>query len=442
MSGRRRRTLMAGLVVPLVFIVGCSGYTTPPQSVTQNSAELHATVSCASGENCSLYFKYGPATGSLNQTSPTYGPLAGPFSNADAHWPTPSNLQPGTTYLYQACGNTQPGGQFACVGPQSDIFAAQQFTTLPACTQTLSPGADVATTVSNAAAGAVICLSPGTYAVSGSPAIVSANGTAAAPVTLTSANPQNPATINGRFVTRTPTQYLTISHLKFTWNSASETTMVLGGTHVTLSRNDISGGGETICLSPSDSTGTYPLTFSTIDRNRIHDCGNPNDPNPVIGDGDRGHAQGIYTNPNASNLTISNNWCYRVAARCYQERFGTNDTWTRNVADFENWAYHFGDGDPANNSMTYNISGPDHYRYADTGFYHGGDLSVFGGGTNETFSNNCWQGVTNGPLGNVTMSGNVIGTAQFVDAANGNFHLTYNSPCQGYGPQGLGSPGP
>src|SRR3954451_20892807 len=99
---------MLGLIAPVLLIAGCSGYTTAPQSVTQHSAELHASVSCASGENCSLYFKYGVADGPLNQQSPTYGPLAGPFSNADAHWPTPSNLLAGTTYAYQACGNNQP----------------------------------------------------------------------------------------------------------------------------------------------------------------------------------------------------------------------------------------------------------------------------------------------------------------------------------------------
>jgi hypothetical protein len=436
-----RAKLLAGAVVPLVLLAGCSGNTTPPQSVTQTSAELHATVSCNSGEHCSMYFKYGLADGSMNLQSPTYGPFAGPITNADAHWPTPSNLQPGTTYAYQVCGNNQSGGQFACIGPATDIYARQEFTTLPACTQTLSPGADVATAVQNAAAGAVVCLSPGTYAVSGSPAIVSANGTSSAPVTLTSANPASPATIDGRFVTHTPTQYLTISHLRFTWNSASESTMVLGGSHVTLSHNDVSGGGETICINASDDQGNYPLTLSTIDHNRIHDCGNPNDPNPVIGDGDKGHAQGVYTNPNASDLDISNNYCYRVAARCYQERFGHNDDWTHNTADFENWAYHFGDGNPHDNTMTGNISGPDHYRYTSSGFYHGGDLSVFGGGTNETFSSNCWQGETNGPLGNVTMTNNTVATVQFMDAANGNFHLKPNTPCQGFGPTGS-TPGP
>jgi hypothetical protein len=445
-SIRNRRTIATGVAVPLVLLAGCSGHTTPPKDVTQTSANLQATVSCSSGENCRMYFKWGLADGTLNQQTPTTNPVAGPVTDAKVNWPI-NGLQPGKTYAYQVCGQAQAGQPFFCAGPDGLNNSKQEFTTLPNCTQTLAVGANITTALQSAAAGAVICLSPGTHAVSGSPAIVSANGTAAAPVTLTSADPQNPATIHGRFVTHTPTKYLTIRHLRFTWNSSlAQTAMVLAGTNVTLLHNDISGGGETICLNTSNSDGSHALTSSTIDHNRIHDCGNPNDPNPDIGAGDRGHAQGVYTNPGSTDLTISNNWCYRVAARCYQERFGVDNEWHHNLADYENWGYHFGDGNPAantprNNSMTWNISGPHHYRYTSSGFYHGGDLSVFGGGTNETFSNNCWQGETNGPLGNVTMSGNVVATPQFVDAPNGDFHLKMDSPCADYGPRGS-TPGP
>src|SRR5439155_15014440 len=95
----------------------------------------------------------------------------------------------GTTYAYQLCGQAQPGGAWACVGPQNAITEAQQFTTLPSCTQTLSPGADVGSAVENAPQGAVICLSPGTYTSPGTNgsfgSIASPSATVAAPVTLT-----------------------------------------------------------------------------------------------------------------------------------------------------------------------------------------------------------------------------------------------------------------
>jgi hypothetical protein len=312
----------------------------------------------------------------------------------------------------------------------------------PDCGQTLSPGDDVADAVESAAAGSVVCLSPGTYTSPGTnnsfPSIDSGNGTAAAPVILTSEDPSDPALLSGRLWTRSTVSHLEISHLKFTWNAPDENTILLTGSRVILEHNDISGAGETICVA----TGNATTTDAVIDRNKIHDCGDPDDSS------DRIHAQGVYTNPGTSNLRVSNNWCYRVAARCYQERYGQNDVWIRNVADYENWGFIFGDGNPApsGNSMTLNISGPHHYEYASSGYGKGGDLveDLVYGGSGNTFTNNCWGGVAyrNHPSSSsLTISNNTVATPQFVDAANGDFRQTANSPCQGFGPTGS-LPGP
>jgi hypothetical protein len=440
------RALLASLALPLVVLAGCSGNTTAPQNVTQTSAELHASVSCGSGENCSMYFKWGLAdngvSGLNNQTPTTNPPVAGPFSNADAHWPI-NNLQPGTTYGYQVCGNAQPGQTFFCAGNDGLNNTMTEFTTLPNCTTTLSPGANIATAVQNAAAGAVVCLNAGTYNTS--PTIASTNGTSSSPVTLTSANPANPATINGRFVTNGTAKWLVISHLKFTWSSGTDDTIALTGDNITLTRNDVSGSDGTICITTTAWNGANATNIK-IDHNKIHNCGDINDPNPDINAGDRAHAQGVYTNPGTSNLRVTNNWCWHVAARCYQERAGANDVWSHNVADYDNWGYHFGDLSPHDNSMTWNISGTHEYHYQSSGFYYGGDLSVFGGGTNETFSNNCWQGEINpSPLpSNVTASNNVTGQPDFKDPVNGDFRLNLNSPCGtgGYGLPTGNTPGP
>jgi hypothetical protein len=429
---------MAGLAVPLVVLAGCSGNTTPPTSVTQTSADLHASVSCSSGENCSMYFKYGLAkngvTG-LNTQTATYGPAAGPYSNTPTTVPV-SGLQPNTTYGYQACGNAQPGGQFYCVGPDGLSNTMQEFTTLPNCTTRLNPGDDVAAAVQSAAAGATVCLNAGDP-YGGAVTIGASNGTSSSPVTLTSTDPANPATLSGRFVTNGTAKWLNVNHLRFVWSSATADTVALTGDHITFARNDVSGSNDTICIVTTDWNGVEATNIK-LDFNKIHDCGNKDDPTQPIGDGDRGHAQGVYTSwtvpdpdhpelPRTRNLTVSNNWCYRVAARCFQERSGVNDVWTHNVADYDNWGYHFGDQYPSGNSMTWNISGTHEYSYASSGFYAGGDFSVFGGGTNETFSNNCWQAVTNGPLGNVTMSGNVNQSPQFNDPANDDFRLKFNT---------------
>jgi hypothetical protein len=441
---------MAGLAVPLVVLAGCSGNTTPPTSVTQTGADLHASVSCSSGENCSMYFKYGLAkngvTG-LNTQTATYGPAAGPYSNTPTTVPV-SGLQANTTYGYQACGNAQPGGQFYCVGPDGLSNTMQEFTTLPNCTTRLNPGDDVAAAVQSAAAGATVCLNAGDPY--GAVTIGASNGTSSSPVTLTSTDPANPATLSGRFVTNGTAKWLNVNHLRFVWSSATADTVALTGDHITFARNDVSGSNGTICIAVTDWNGVN-ATNITIDFNKIHDCGNKDDPNS------QEHHQGVYTSwgneagYGVSYTTVSNNWCYRVAARCYQERGGRNDVWTHNVADYDNWGYHFGNlNSPQNNSMTWNISGTHEYHYNSSPgtFYYGGDLSNANTGTGPgmTFSNNCWQGQINpNPLSsNITLSNNSNASPQFNDPVNDDFRLKFNTTeCSGgYGLPVGATPGP
>ncbi|HEX8649070.1 MAG TPA: LamG-like jellyroll fold domain-containing protein [Thermoleophilaceae bacterium] len=311
------------------------------------------------------------------------------------------------------------------------------------CTQTLSPGANIPTAVQNAAAGGAVCLNAGTYNTE--PTISSTNGTESAPVTLTSANSDNPATINGRLVTGGTAKWLRVSHLKFTWSSTEQDTIALSGDHITLEHNDISGSNDTICIVTTGWQGV-DATNIEIDHNKIHDCGDVNDPNPDINAGDRSHAQGVYTSTDSSHIEVTNNWCWDVAARCYQERAGTNDLWSHNVADYDNWGYHFGDLNPHDNIMEWNISGTHEHHYTTNSqlFYYGGDFSANGGtGVNQKFRNNCWQGEAypSPMVSNVTVENNVIGYPQFVDPANGDFRLRKGSDCEGYGPTGA-LPGP
>jgi hypothetical protein len=309
----------------------------------------------------------------------------------------------------------------------------------PSCTQTLSAGADVGAALTGAAAGSRICLNAGTYT---SPSIGTSHGTAAAHVTLTSTNPATPATLNGRLAVLGTASYIDFNHLKFTFSGTVDDTVTFAAPNDTFTYNDVSGGTTTICINPSAWNGAVPNNL-VIDHNKVHDCGDPTNADDQI------HAQGVYVSDGA-NVTVTNNWCWNVAARCYQIRGGTGGQWNNNVSDDANYGFIFGDLAPTNISASNNIVGPDiapTYRYSSTpGVYaYGGALDVFmtGGGTGDSFSSNCISSQNSqiyGSSSGLTVSNNTVANVQFVDAANHNYAVAAGSPCQGFGAQG--TPGP
>jgi len=296
------------------------------------------------------------------------------------------------------------------------------------CTKTLSPGADIASAESTASAGAVICLNPGTY--SGF-TLRQSNGTAAAPITITSATTTNPALISGRTVTEGTASYLTISHLKFQYTAGSDPdTVVLGTPHVNFVHNDVSGADQTICINGVSYNGST-VSYNLIEHNTVHDC------KPTAG-GIANQIQGIYMLGGPGDV-ISNNWCWAVSARCYQVRGEQGGSWHNNVADQAGQGWIFGDVGAAHNNVYNNIVG------TMLGNDANGPYSAFefnSSGTGNSFHDNC---VSIAPvLSSVAQSNNTIVKVQFVDAANHNYNLTtasINDPCRSYAVQG-GNPGP
>jgi hypothetical protein len=309
----------------------------------------------------------------------------------------------------------------------------------PTCTQTLSPGANVGTALTGAAAGSKICLNAGTYT---SPSIGSSHGTAAQHVTLTSTDPSSPATLNGRMAILGTASYLDFTHLKFTFSGTIDDTITVAAPNNTFAYNDVSGGSTTICLNPSSWNGAVPNN-TVIDHNLIHDCGDPANTD------DRIHAQGIYVY-DGSNDVVTNNWCWNVAARCYQVRGGTGGSWRNNVSDNANYGWMFGDNTPTNNIASNNIVGPDiapTYRYGNTpGTYdYGGAVAVYmiNGGTGNSFTQNCISSQNSQIYDSspgLSVTNNTVANVQFVNAAAHNYTVAAGSPCQGFGAQG--TPGP
>jgi hypothetical protein len=307
------------------------------------------------------------------------------------------------------------------LGATAAVLVAGHSPSAGDCTLVLSPGASVGTAVNGSKPGDVICLRPGTYT---SPTWREHGGTADGSVTLTSLDPTNPALLTGRFVTSGSASWLVIRDLRFVWStqgnsSALPGAVVLGTPHESFVHNDVSGASTTICLNGVEYGGSK-VEYSLIDHNLIHDCGNEAHSDSRL------HSQGIYMAAGPGD-TISNNWVWRVAARCYQVRGEKGTTtspsrWLNNVCAESREGFVFGDLTPTYNVVQGNIVasvvGNSAYTYGSVG-------------VGNTFKGNC----ISKPFGNnagVTLANNTVTTVAFVDAAHHNYELTAatkSGPC-------------
>jgi outer membrane protein assembly factor BamB len=119
--------VLAALAV-VIALTGCSGHTTGATDVTGSSGQLNFVGSCALGEHCSWYVRYRQVGTSIwtNVPASPLGPVSGPVTDIPLSEQV-SSLASGVHYEYQACGNSQPGKQFVCSGPDGTPDTTQKF---------------------------------------------------------------------------------------------------------------------------------------------------------------------------------------------------------------------------------------------------------------------------------------------------------------------------
>jgi hypothetical protein len=300
-------------------------------------------------------------------------------------------------------------------------------TTAPAggCTKTLAAGGDVRTFIQSLSAGQTGCLSPGTYNQSVTLYNGDSHGTTTAPVTLTSADPSNPATIFGRFVTETGADNLTFSYLKFNWNAGQSVapSVTVGSNNVTFNHDDVTNGNTSICFDLINDA-TYGVANNTvIENSTVHGCG-------LIPATNGDH--GIYVSGN--NDQIHDNWIYNNADRGVQLRGAMGAVVEHNVIDGNGEGVIFGDLNASNNTVAYNTIANSNVRW---------NAEVSLPGTGNSFHDNCtWATNTNSyydsaggvSLPGIAVANNIIGNPGY--AGNGNYTLPSGSPCAGDGPSG------
>jgi hypothetical protein len=279
------------------------------------------------------------------------------------------------------------------------------------------------------------------------------HGVEGAPVTLTSANPQDPALINGALATERGADWITFTHLRFkSMSRGGLPSLIVGSRHTSWTYDDVTAPG-TICFNLIENS--YGVAeYTLIEHSRIHGCGsqekfacNQNRSICETPPNDGFFLHGIYV-AGARQTTIRNDYIYENADRGVQVRSGSNGVLVeRSIFDDNGEGLIYGEG-ATNVTVQWNIITGSHspcgdvmgcYDYA-ASEYQAVAPNLFA--NNDVYGNQCAKPK---PLcypnrGNiermdrVTVGHNLEVDPHYVDAPARNYTLQPNSPVLGYGP--------
>jgi hypothetical protein len=297
----------------------------------------------------------------------------------------------------------------------------------PTCDRVIWPGQSVVGLVNSLGPGQTGCLHGGTYS---GDVTTGVSGSAGAPITITS-YPGERATVVGIVYVPVGSDYLTFSHLNLVGTSEQSVSVQLYGNNATLLHDDITNNhqsGSCVEIGDYDSSYAAMVSNSTIEANRIHDCG-------MASDGPHDH--GIYVAA-STNAVISDNLIWGT-----QGGWGIQ-LWTssqgsliaHNVID-QNYAGSVliagANVSPAfqpssNNTIQYNLITNPTSGYNIASYWQNGAM-----GSGNTVSSNCLYGAPSGDFdtsdGGFTQTNNLHANPQYTDPTNHNYRLQSTTPC-------------
>jgi hypothetical protein len=287
-------------------------------------------------------------------------------------------------------------------------------------------------------AGQTGCLASGTYSGFGTYAGES-HGRQGAPVTITSTNPNAPATIAGRVTTFPGADWLTFSHLTLTDSEVKFPSVSIGSAHTSWLFDDVSAP-HTICFEPVEAGPYGPGEDTLIEHDRVHNCGQPftcNVDSPPCNEppNDGYFIHGVYDL--GINTTIRNSYFYASSSEGILLRGGGGAVVEHNVVDENGSGVIFGDLAPKNDTFAWNIvtnsSGVCGRCLEYYGIWTFGEL----GPGNVARDNDVFGNVSGnfGPMGKVKVEDNIEVDPQYVNAAKHDYTLQLDSPALGYGPE-------
>jgi hypothetical protein len=285
------------------------------------------------------------------------------------------------------------------------------------------------------------------------------------PVTITSTNPSEPATITHSLALNYGVNYVIFTHLSFNWSMPKpwvcwnaggdavpgmvvsgpgtcspgtpyhETAVQigLGGKHDSFTYDDITSNGTDICFNLGGGASGWGED-NVLEHDRIHNCGPTVEAQgtgfPVVNQEWGWHSHGVYDY--ARKTLIKNDYIYgnsRNGVLFYGG--GEGAVAEHNIIDRNGAGVWFGGNN--NNYVAWNIitNSQSPRGMADYG------IGSAGSSTGNVATKNCLYGNQSGEIapGSFTATENKTGTDPlYTNGASHDYVLQANSPCLGYGP--------
>jgi hypothetical protein len=283
------------------------------------------------------------------------------------------------------------------------------------------------------------------------------HGEKGAPITITSVDPREPATIARRITLLDGANWITFDHLTLKSDVPPHTeenpSPTINSEHTAWTNDDISGGDIDICIAPNGSSVWGQAVDTLIENDRVHDCGHPVTDAELLSQAvdlweepllsglfrlNGWHAQGIYDQGQAT--TVRNSYFYDNSRNGILLRGGKGAVVEHNILDGNGEGVLFGNLNDRDGLVAWNIitgsNSPCDEEGHDCDDY--GINAVEAGAGNVARNNDVFENAD----GNIsaearealTLQGNVEVDPQYTNAARHNYTLLPTSPVLGYGP--------
>jgi hypothetical protein len=294
------------------------------------------------------------------------------------------------------------------------------------------------------------------------------SGTESAPITITSTNPSEPATVTSSLAVEEGADWIDFTHLRFWWaqppprtcwnaegnatgkacngepeNPEDHVQIAISASHTAWLYDDIQNFNTDICMNIV-SYGGATAHETLIEHSRVHNCGEPFVGQKHVNEEGAWHDHGIYDY--GIGTKILNNYIYsnsRNGILFYGG--GHGGVAEHNVIDENGNGITF--GSTVDSTARWNII--TNNSLDDTGDCAPAGCDDFGAAENEAagdrFEDNCLDGNLSGEIEyfrsepasllGVIVAGNLLQTDPlYADAAAHDYTLSPSSPCLGYGP--------